>query len=121
MAIESWGFALITAVVGMATVFAFLILLSLLMAVMRRLLDQEPDGGETGRKRSGASRAPEGAGATAGGTAPGGQGRPGRHAPAEELSGGVPRWVSAAVLAYLCEEERAYRPRATGWTDRRTT
>lgn len=109
MNVESWGYTLVAAVLGMTMVFVFLVLLSAMMLLMRRVLDRDaaPAGG------SGEAAAADGGGA------PGGQGQPSRHEPANELSGGVPRWVSAAVLAYLCEEEREYRPRSGGWAVRR--
>jgi Na+-transporting methylmalonyl-CoA/oxaloacetate decarboxylase gamma subunit len=113
--LESFGYALLTAAVGMAIVFFFLVVLSLMMRVIRYLFDPaeraRPAGGappardadqEQGAHRTGASasvaHANDGAGVVD--------------------AHGIPRWAIAAALAYLSEEERAYSPAATGWTYR---
>ena len=97
MNIESFSYVLLTTVVGMAIVFLFLVVLSLLMVVIRAIFDDKP--------------APSPASSQNGSTTDGGS---------DQTDDGVPRWVVAAALAYLSEEEREYAPRASGWTIRST-
>lgn len=104
MNVESFGYALLAAVVGMAIVFLFLVVLSVLMVIIRAIFDDKAaagappdgaaDGGASGQAAGETSRA------------------------ADQTDDGVPRWAVAAALAYLSEEEREYAPRAAGWTVR---
>ena len=108
MNVESFSYVLLTTVVGMAIVFLFLVVLSLLMVVIRAIFDDKPApspaSSQNGSATDGGS---DGAGAAA-------------SAGADQTDYGVPRWVVAAALAYLSEEEREYAPRASGWTIRST-
>jgi Na+-transporting methylmalonyl-CoA/oxaloacetate decarboxylase gamma subunit len=121
MNIESFSYAVLTTVVGMGIVFGFLIVLSVLMVIIRGIFDGNP-----GSPLFSSRRTPEGTGAAAA-SAGAGTGRTGTGEaatgtevghPADEVVGGVPRWVVAATLAYLAEEEREYAPRAGGWAIR---
>jgi Na+-transporting methylmalonyl-CoA/oxaloacetate decarboxylase gamma subunit len=109
MNIESFGYALLTAVVGMAIVFLFLVVLSLLMVVIRAVFNDRPQASTTTGTSGGGTAAGGGAGEGA---------NPADSRAADETDNGVPRWAVAAALAYLSEEEREYAPRATGWTVR---
>ncbi|MFW5695171.1 MAG: OadG family protein [Alkalispirochaeta sp.] len=112
MNVESFSYVLLTTVVGMAIVFLFLAVLSLLMFLIRFMFDEKTGAGGGARPKNGAAVARNGGGA-------GGHG--GESTPsdaADRSDDGVPRWVVAAALAYLSEEEREYAPRASGWTVR---
>ena len=102
MNVESFGYAVLSTVVGMAIVFFFLVILSLLMVVIRWVFGT----------RSSPVDSSEAATTNAQ--------RDGNDAPAEVLSGGVPRWAVAAALVYLSEEEREYRPQSGPWALRRS-
>ena len=106
MNIESFSYVLLTTVVGMAIVFLFLVVLSLLMVVIRAIFDDKPAPSPVS--------SPNGAAAGADGS-PAADSRA-----ADQMDNGVPRWVVAAALAYLSEEEREYAPRASEWTIRST-
>jgi Na+-transporting methylmalonyl-CoA/oxaloacetate decarboxylase gamma subunit len=116
MNIESFSYAVLTTIVGMAIVFGFLIVLSVLMVVIRVIFDRDPGRTPAG---TGAAAASAGAAPGRGGAAGAATGTEVGH-PADEIVGGVPRWVVAATLAYLAEEEREYAPRADGWAIRST-
>jgi Na+-transporting methylmalonyl-CoA/oxaloacetate decarboxylase gamma subunit len=109
MNIESFGYAMLTAVVGMAIVFLFLVVLSLLMVVIRALFNDKPEQPSTAESPGRGTAADGGAGRS---------GPPVASHAADQTDNGVPRWAIAAALAYLSEEEREYAPRATGWTVR---
>ncbi len=102
MNIESYSFALLTAVVGMGTVFFFLVLLSVMMLVIRRLFDAPVvvRTSENGNDGAGVDQP-----VTTGG--------------ADVVdSNGLPRWVIAGVLAYIAAEETEYAPYSGIWTQR---
>ncbi|MEX2444048.1 MAG: OadG family protein [Alkalispirochaeta sp.] len=113
MNIESFSYVLLTTVVGMAIVFLFLAVLSVLMFVIRSIFDEKAaaSGKVDGRNGGG------GPGGPGDGASGGGAGSAPTNA-ADRTDGGVPRWAVAAALAYLSEEEREYAPRASGWTVR---
>lgn len=116
---ESFGFALLASLVGMAVVFAFLIVLSLMMYLIRRVFDA-PAGGDAAPAEVGGAHATSGGRGRPGApTTSAARGRPAASEAADVLSGGVPRWVTAAVLAYLATEEREYRPQSSNWARRR--
>jgi Na+-transporting methylmalonyl-CoA/oxaloacetate decarboxylase gamma subunit len=103
MNVESYSYALLTAGVGMGTVFFFLVLLSVMMLVIRRLFDTPVTVAKGAGDEEGAS--PGTAKQTTGG--------------AEVIdSHGVPRWVIAGVLAYIATEETEYAPHSGIWTQR---
>tara|TARA_B100000614_G_scaffold201272_1_gene182555 strand:+ start:324 stop:641 length:318 start_codon:yes stop_codon:yes gene_type:complete len=102
--VESYGYVVLTAAVGMGIVFLFLIILSLLMVVIRGVFGERPR--------------PTAAAATGGETAATTDSSAER--PADTVEQGVPRWVIAGALAYLAEEERDYAPQSQQWTQRST-
>ena len=97
MNIESFGYALLAALVGMAIVFLFLVVLSVIMVVLRRLLDGAPGATALPTADRNAAR-------TDGATRP--------------ADGDPPQWVVAGVMAYLASEERNRAPHAGVWTTR---
>ncbi|WP_146049476.1 OadG family protein [Alkalispirochaeta sphaeroplastigenens] len=102
---DSFGYALVTAGVGMMIVFVFLLFLSAVMMVLRALLMDRPAGGGGGAAQDGATGAEEGESGAGGAFVSG--------------EGGVPRWAIAGAVAYLEAEEAEYAPRAAGWLERR--
>lgn len=115
MNVEAFGYAVLSTAVGMGIVFFFLIVLSILMTVIRRLFD---DGGVFAHPDSAAPRRGDPAPADGSTGGDGGEVAKPSGSPADELVGGVPRWVIAGAIAYLSEEEREYRPRAGAWAER---
>lgn len=105
MNVESFSYALLAAVVGMAIVFLFLVVLSVLMVVIRAIFED--------RAAARGGQPETAADGDAGGQPAGETSRA-----ADQTDDGVPRWAVAAALAYLSEEEREYAPRAAGWTAR---
>lgn len=105
MNVESFSYALLAAVVGMAIVFLFLVVLSVLMVVIRAIFDDNAvAGGDQHDAATDGDAGEQAAGKTS--------------RAADQTDDGVPRWAVAAALAYLSEEEREYAPRAAGWTVR---
>lgn len=104
MNVESFSYALLAAVVGMAIVFLFLVVLSVLMVVIRAIFDDKVVAAGGGGPEAVADGDKQAAGETS--------------RAADQTDDGVPRWAVAAALAYLSEEEREYAPRAAGWTVR---
>ncbi|SIR11198.1 Oxaloacetate decarboxylase, gamma chain [Alkalispirochaeta americana] len=95
---DSFGYALVTAGVGMGIVFFFLLFLSVVMLVLRAvMIEKSPEPTAAGSESS----EPEVSGG------------------ADEVdAAGIPRWAMAAVVAYLEAEEAEYAPRAEGWLAR---
>ncbi|MCG8480701.1 MAG: OadG family protein [Spirochaetales bacterium] len=94
MNIESFGYAVISALVGMAIVFIFLVVLSVIMVVLRRVLDPTKD--EFSARGEGDAIDRERA--------------------VSSTDGDPPPWVIAGVMAYLSAEEHTRAPRAGVWT-----
>lgn len=88
---ETFSYTLFTAGFGMLVVFFFLALLSVLMVVIKRAFDD---------RRTTEPTAPAAV-------------------PSDESARDLPRWVTAAVVAYLAVEERMRARPAAPWTQRR--
>lgn len=114
MNIESYGYAVLTSVLGMGIVFFFLIVLSVLMIVIRGIFDAPAN-----REKQGVPLGSAG-GSAAGGVPTGATGTGGNASGGAtvEDSHGIPRWVIAAALAYIAAEEDEYAPHAEAWTKR---
>ncbi|MFA7565947.1 MAG: OadG family protein [Alkalispirochaeta sp.] len=106
MSVESFSYSLLTALFGMGTVTFFLVLLSGLMVVIRRLFDTPAEGAPTVKK----GKTGNGVAETQGSEIQSG-------ADVVDASG-VPRWVIAGVLAYIAAEETAYTPYSRVWIER---
>ena len=93
---EAFGYAVLSALVGMAIVFLFLVVLSVIMVVLRKMLDDPA--GDNARSDGG----------------------PVAHTERTEPSAedGLPPWVVAGVMAYLSAEEQHRAPHAGTWTKR---
>lgn len=91
MSPDTYGYTLFAALFGMAIVFVFLSVLSVLMVAIKRAFDNRP---ARVRTRSPQSASPQDA--------------------------ALPPWVAAAVVAFLMAEERAATGQASPWTQRRT-
>ncbi len=104
MNVESYSYVLVTAVVGMGVVFFFLVFLSVMMHVIRRIFDTPAPGVKAGRTaaRSGGTEETETGGDSVD-------------------SHGIPHWVVAGALAYILVEEQEYTPHAGIWTQRGQT
>ena len=100
MSIENYGYVILVAVIGMAIVFAFLAVLSLLMSVIRAVFGREPRAPET---PSNPSPAPE--------TAAAETFAPETAAAADK----APTWVLAAAVAFVELEKVRLRPDPLPW------
>ena len=89
---ESFGYAVISALVGMTIVFIFLVVLSVIMVVLRRVLDPTKEDFPARGEGDAIERA------------------------ASSTDGDPPPWVIAGVMAYLSVEERNRAPHAGVWT-----
>ena len=104
MNVESFGFSLLTALLGMALVVLFLVLLSVIMYVIKRL-NREPTGSESGSRTAGSTPS-EVAGWSARAVASGAAADAGRDV-AQGNTPPLPGWALAAAAAFLADEERA--------------
>ncbi len=92
---ESFGYAVLSALVGMAIVFIFLVVLSAIMVVLRRVFDAPARNESSSRGEAAAVDLM-------------------RETPSS--AGDPPQWVIAGVMAYLSSEEQNSAPHAGVWT-----
>lgn len=103
MNIETTGFALLTAVIGMGIVFSFLVFLSFVMVLLRRLFDAQPAGAPAQTRGVAARRSKLNGAAAA------------EPSEEDEAENTLPPWLGAAVAAFLIAEERDAARTATSW------
>lgn len=85
--IQAYSYTVLSSIIGMLIVFAFLGFLSLMMVVIKRIFEKQPDTGKTSLPKS----SPEG-------------GKPAESGVKDTVTDNS--WVIAAVAAYLDEEDQ---------------
>ncbi|TVR03695.1 MAG: hypothetical protein EA403_06565 [Spirochaetaceae bacterium] len=107
MSNQVFSFSLLAAGLGMGVVFLFLGILSVLMTAIKRLFG-EADSAPNSTAAAGGKK-------SAGGAQSGAGDQRASEGPAGSDPAGLPDWVTAAVVAFVMEEQNEFQRSASAW------